>query len=198
MSWQCLRYLFLYLFLPRLSREWSYGFISGRIGLPSLRNYDPMIPYMVLTLETLPSCPELSRVVAVCRVVAENLYIEIHCFAVCSAGTFHWRGQVPAARRARTSAVRDLRRSTVFCFLGFHMGFPYLREVAELIWHDLRFHPWDRRLFSGHTTGLGESTPYSTFMTWWVAPFFERMICKESPLNWWLNTQCDEYVVETP
>ena len=59
MSWQCLRYLFLYLFLPRLSREWSYGFISGRIGLPSLRNYDPMIPYMVLTLETLPSCPEL-------------------------------------------------------------------------------------------------------------------------------------------
>lgn len=33
----------------------------------------------------------------------------------------------------------------------------------------LRFHPWDRRLFSGYTTGLGESTPYSTFMTWWVS-----------------------------
>jgi hypothetical protein len=44
-----------------------------------------MIPYMVLTLETVPSCPELSRVVAVCRVVAENLYIEIHCFAVWQA-----------------------------------------------------------------------------------------------------------------
>lgn len=69
-----------------MSREWRYGFISGRIGLsPSLRNYDPMIPYMVLTLETVPSCPELSRVVAVCRVVAENLYIEIHCFAVWQA-----------------------------------------------------------------------------------------------------------------
>ncbi|CAL1143435.1 unnamed protein product [Cladocopium goreaui] len=37
-----------------------------------------------------------------------------------------------------------------------------LQEEQEL----LQFHPWDRRLFSGHTTGLGESTPYSTFMTW--------------------------------
>lgn len=144
--------------------------------------------------------PELSRVVPSCCSMQSCCRELVHWNTLfCSmAGTFHWRGQVPAARRARTSAVRDLRRSTVFCFLGFHMGFPYLREVAELIWHDLRFHPWDRRLFSGHTTGLGESTPYSTFMTWWVAPFFERMICKESPLNWWLNTKCDEYVVETP
>eukprot|EP00913_Durusdinium_trenchii_P034333 g32123.t1 len=37
-----------------------------------------------------------------------------------------------------------------------------LQEEQEL----LQFHPWDRRLFSGYNTGLGESTPYSTFMTW--------------------------------
>eukprot|EP00437_Effrenium_voratum_P021365 CAMPEP_0181445340 /NCGR_PEP_ID=MMETSP1110-20121109/25537_1 /TAXON_ID=174948 /ORGANISM="Symbiodinium sp., Strain CCMP421" /LENGTH=177 /DNA_ID=CAMNT_0023569381 /DNA_START=59 /DNA_END=592 /DNA_ORIENTATION=- len=37
-----------------------------------------------------------------------------------------------------------------------------LQEEQEL----LQFHPWDRRLFAGYNTGLGESTPYSTFMTW--------------------------------
>mmetsp|Transcript_33905 Transcript_33905/g.72039 ORF Transcript_33905/g.72039 Transcript_33905/m.72039 type:complete len:178 (+) Transcript_33905:70-603(+) len=37
-----------------------------------------------------------------------------------------------------------------------------MQEEQEL----LRFHPWDRRLYSGPTTGLGESTPYSTFSAW--------------------------------
>eukprot|EP00930_Biecheleria_cincta_P037570 TRINITY_DN2580_c0_g1_i1.p1 TRINITY_DN2580_c0_g1~~TRINITY_DN2580_c0_g1_i1.p1 ORF type:complete len:178 (-),score=41.63 TRINITY_DN2580_c0_g1_i1:120-653(-) len=37
-----------------------------------------------------------------------------------------------------------------------------LQEEQEL----LQFHPWDRRLFSGGTTGLGESTPHSAFMAW--------------------------------
>merc|ERR1719174_3574142 len=27
----------------------------------------------------------------------------------------------------------------------------------------LAFHPWDRRLYSGGTTGFGETTPHSTF-----------------------------------
>eukprot|EP00419_Tripos_fusus_P022872 CAMPEP_0172717732 /NCGR_PEP_ID=MMETSP1074-20121228/72353_1 /TAXON_ID=2916 /ORGANISM="Ceratium fusus, Strain PA161109" /LENGTH=225 /DNA_ID=CAMNT_0013542747 /DNA_START=1 /DNA_END=677 /DNA_ORIENTATION=+ len=34
-----------------------------------------------------------------------------------------------------------------------------MQEEQEL----LRFHPWDRRLYSGPTTGLGENTPYSAF-----------------------------------
>ncbi|CAE8584641.1 unnamed protein product, partial [Polarella glacialis] len=37
-----------------------------------------------------------------------------------------------------------------------------LQEEQEL----LQFHPWDRRLFSGPTTGLGETTPNSAFMAW--------------------------------
>mmetsp|Transcript_121200 Transcript_121200/g.241424 ORF Transcript_121200/g.241424 Transcript_121200/m.241424 type:complete len:178 (-) Transcript_121200:101-634(-) len=37
-----------------------------------------------------------------------------------------------------------------------------MQEEQEL----LRFHPWDRRLYSGPTTGLGENTPYSAFSVW--------------------------------
>eukprot|EP00931_Biecheleriopsis_adriatica_P054883 TRINITY_DN3233_c0_g2_i1.p1 TRINITY_DN3233_c0_g2~~TRINITY_DN3233_c0_g2_i1.p1 ORF type:complete len:178 (-),score=37.14 TRINITY_DN3233_c0_g2_i1:126-659(-) len=37
-----------------------------------------------------------------------------------------------------------------------------LQEEQEL----LQFHPWDRRLFSGGVTGLGETTPNSAFMCW--------------------------------
>mmetsp|Transcript_17044 Transcript_17044/g.40298 ORF Transcript_17044/g.40298 Transcript_17044/m.40298 type:complete len:178 (+) Transcript_17044:92-625(+) len=35
-----------------------------------------------------------------------------------------------------------------------------LQEEQEL----LQFHPWDRRLYSGGVTGLGETTPHSAFM----------------------------------
>merc|ERR1712098_888676 len=34
-----------------------------------------------------------------------------------------------------------------------------MQEEQEL----LNFHPWDRRLYSGPTTGFGETTPNSTF-----------------------------------
>merc|ERR1719218_285383 len=37
-----------------------------------------------------------------------------------------------------------------------------LQEEQEL----LNFHPWDRRLYSGGTTGFGETTPHSTFCGW--------------------------------
>mmetsp|Transcript_88388 Transcript_88388/g.250492 ORF Transcript_88388/g.250492 Transcript_88388/m.250492 type:complete len:178 (-) Transcript_88388:121-654(-) len=37
-----------------------------------------------------------------------------------------------------------------------------MQEEQEL----LNFHPWDRRLYSGPTTGFGENTPYSTFSCW--------------------------------
>eukprot|EP00933_Yihiella_yeosuensis_P064830 TRINITY_DN6836_c0_g3_i1.p1 TRINITY_DN6836_c0_g3~~TRINITY_DN6836_c0_g3_i1.p1 ORF type:complete len:198 (+),score=45.38 TRINITY_DN6836_c0_g3_i1:61-594(+) len=37
-----------------------------------------------------------------------------------------------------------------------------LQEEQEL----LQFHPWDRRLFSGPTTGFGETTSNSAFMAW--------------------------------
>lgn len=47
----------------------------------------------------------------------------------------------------------------------------------------LRFHPWDRRLFSGYTTGLGESTPYSTFMTWWEACHFLKGATCATPVQ---------------
>mmetsp|Transcript_82821 Transcript_82821/g.239317 ORF Transcript_82821/g.239317 Transcript_82821/m.239317 type:complete len:181 (+) Transcript_82821:84-626(+) len=36
------------------------------------------------------------------------------------------------------------------------------QEEQEL----LKYHPWDRRLYSGPTTGLGEPTEYSTFSCW--------------------------------
>merc|ERR1712032_1357237 len=37
-----------------------------------------------------------------------------------------------------------------------------LQEEQEL----LRFHPWDRRLYSGPTTGFGESSPNACFSAW--------------------------------
>mmetsp|Transcript_36798 Transcript_36798/g.84757 ORF Transcript_36798/g.84757 Transcript_36798/m.84757 type:complete len:178 (+) Transcript_36798:66-599(+) len=37
-----------------------------------------------------------------------------------------------------------------------------LQEEQELI----RYHPWDRRLYSGSVTGFGESTPHSAFTAW--------------------------------
>mmetsp|Transcript_75531 Transcript_75531/g.198024 ORF Transcript_75531/g.198024 Transcript_75531/m.198024 type:complete len:180 (+) Transcript_75531:126-665(+) len=37
-----------------------------------------------------------------------------------------------------------------------------MQEEQEL----LRFHPWDRRLYSGMTTGFGETTPHSGFSAW--------------------------------
>mmetsp|Transcript_37244 Transcript_37244/g.94605 ORF Transcript_37244/g.94605 Transcript_37244/m.94605 type:complete len:178 (-) Transcript_37244:74-607(-) len=37
-----------------------------------------------------------------------------------------------------------------------------MQEEQEL----LNFHPWDRRLYSGPTTGFGETTPHSTFTAW--------------------------------
>ena len=37
-----------------------------------------------------------------------------------------------------------------------------LQEEQEL----LQFHPWDRRLYSGGTTGLGESSPHSCMTAW--------------------------------
>uniref|UniRef100_A0A7S4T8J2 Cytochrome b-c1 complex subunit 7 n=2 Tax=Alexandrium monilatum TaxID=311494 RepID=A0A7S4T8J2_9DINO len=37
-----------------------------------------------------------------------------------------------------------------------------MQEEQEL----LNFHPWDRRLYSGPTTGFGETTPNSTFSCW--------------------------------
>merc|ERR1719444_185434 len=39
-----------------------------------------------------------------------------------------------------------------------------MQEEQEL----LGFHPWDRRLYSGPTTGLGESTGYTTFSCWYA------------------------------
>mmetsp|Transcript_31361 Transcript_31361/g.68674 ORF Transcript_31361/g.68674 Transcript_31361/m.68674 type:complete len:178 (+) Transcript_31361:96-629(+) len=37
-----------------------------------------------------------------------------------------------------------------------------MQEEQEL----LQFHPWDRRLYSGPTTGFGETSHYSTFTSW--------------------------------
>mmetsp|Transcript_37024 Transcript_37024/g.55977 ORF Transcript_37024/g.55977 Transcript_37024/m.55977 type:complete len:178 (-) Transcript_37024:103-636(-) len=37
-----------------------------------------------------------------------------------------------------------------------------MQEEQEL----LRFNPWDRRLYSGNTTGMGETTPHSAFTAW--------------------------------
>jgi len=37
-----------------------------------------------------------------------------------------------------------------------------MQEEQEL----MGFHPWDRRLYSGPTTGFGETTPKSTFSCW--------------------------------
>mmetsp|Transcript_28576 Transcript_28576/g.51943 ORF Transcript_28576/g.51943 Transcript_28576/m.51943 type:complete len:178 (+) Transcript_28576:71-604(+) len=37
-----------------------------------------------------------------------------------------------------------------------------LQEEQELI----RYHPWDRRLYSAGVTGFGESTPHSAFTAW--------------------------------
>merc|ERR1712050_500576 len=37
-----------------------------------------------------------------------------------------------------------------------------LQEEQELI----AYHPWDRRLYSGPTTGFGESSPNSVFTAW--------------------------------
>eukprot|EP00929_Paragymnodinium_shiwhaense_P035598 TRINITY_DN1918_c0_g2_i1.p1 TRINITY_DN1918_c0_g2~~TRINITY_DN1918_c0_g2_i1.p1 ORF type:complete len:178 (+),score=49.47 TRINITY_DN1918_c0_g2_i1:76-609(+) len=37
-----------------------------------------------------------------------------------------------------------------------------MQEEQEL----LQYHPWDRRLYSGPTTGFGESSPHSTFSAW--------------------------------
>merc|ERR1711874_142362 len=37
-----------------------------------------------------------------------------------------------------------------------------MQEEQEL----LNFHPWDRRLYSGPTTGFGETTPHSVFTAW--------------------------------
>ena len=130
MSWQCLRYLFLYLFLPRLSREWSYGFISGRIGLPSLRNYDPMIPYMVLTLETLPSCPELLQYAELLQRTCTLKYIVLQ-YALQAPFIEEAKFQLQEEQELLQFGTK--RCSTVLCvFWGFHMGFPDLREVAEL------------------------------------------------------------------
>uniref|UniRef100_A0A7S2LJ82 Cytochrome b-c1 complex subunit 7 n=1 Tax=Zooxanthella nutricula TaxID=1333877 RepID=A0A7S2LJ82_9DINO len=37
-----------------------------------------------------------------------------------------------------------------------------MQEEQEL----LNFHPWDRRLYSGPTTGFGETSPYTCFSCW--------------------------------
>merc|ERR1719386_86543 len=37
-----------------------------------------------------------------------------------------------------------------------------MQEEQELI----SFHPWDRRIYSGNTTGFGESTPHAGFTVW--------------------------------
>jgi ubiquinol-cytochrome c reductase subunit 7 len=37
-----------------------------------------------------------------------------------------------------------------------------MQEEQEL----LQYHPWDRRLYSGGLTGLGETTQFSTFSSW--------------------------------
>eukprot|EP00928_Gymnodinium_smaydae_P027353 TRINITY_DN2117_c0_g1_i6.p2 TRINITY_DN2117_c0_g1~~TRINITY_DN2117_c0_g1_i6.p2 ORF type:complete len:107 (-),score=21.90 TRINITY_DN2117_c0_g1_i6:68-388(-) len=37
-----------------------------------------------------------------------------------------------------------------------------MQEEQEL----LGFHPWDRRLYSGPTTGFGENSPNTTFSCW--------------------------------